>query len=268
MITKDIKISELLKQHPGLKDTLLRINPGFDKLENGLLEKIIGERVTVEQAAAIAGADLEDLLNKLNDYKSADNIDKTVTEQEAAASQGTHIFQEGTAIDSESIITLDVRPILDSGKDPLKDILAKIKELKTGDILLIINSFEPFPLYTLLEKKGFQHRTEKENDIYRIYFYRIEDSQGSLPAVNAELSEDDFENIINLDVHELQPPEPMMKILENLHRVDEKSVMLVYHHREPNLLYPKLEERGYQAACHKLGEDNYKILISKKKADK
>lgn len=72
------------------------------------------------------------------------------------------------------------------------------------------------------------------------------------------------EKIIELDVHDLQPPEPMMKILENLERIDETSVMVINHHREPHLLYPILEERGYRATCIKIGEDKYRILIRKK----
>jgi TusA-related sulfurtransferase len=70
--------------------------------------------------------------------------------------------------------------------------------------------------------------------------------------------------VIELDVRELVPPEPMMKILENINRVDEKTILLVHHHREPLMLYPKLEERGYEAVTNKISENYYKVVIKKK----
>ncbi len=290
MITKDIKISKLLKEYPGSLEVLLKASPHFSKLENKLLRKALAGRVTVEQAASIAGVDLENLLTELNSASSSASL-----LAEGFAKVGSSLCNEDSKaegknleklkkekpvflkpLNKEKIITFDVRPILDSGKDPLQNILSKIKELKIGEALLIINSFEPIPLYSLLAKKGFLHWMEKSDELFKIYFYKengdenilensVKDSEEKLAAkINTELNEHDFENIIEIDVHELQPPEPMMKILESLNRIDEKSVMLVYHHREPVLLYPILEERGYRAVCKKLDEDNYKILISKK----
>jgi uncharacterized protein (DUF2249 family) len=290
MITKDVKISKLLKEYPGSLDILLQTSPHFNKLKNKVLRKALAGRVTIEQAASIAGVDLNNLLSALN--HSRGNLESSIinageNEEAKANIIGKSIFQvdkpAGTAgkpeylksVTADKMSILDVRPIIDSGKDPLKDILLKIKELNTGKVLVIKNSFEPIPLYTLLGKKGFLHWTEKresdshENSYYEVYFYKGTDEniEESLSYDSSkEIDENDFENIIEVDVHELQPPEPMMKILENLNRVDEKTVMKVFHHREPVLLYPKLEERGYHAFCRKIGNENYKILIARKKA--
>lgn len=57
----------------------------------------------------------------------------------------------------------------------------------------------------------------------------------------------------------------MMKILENISKVDEKTVMVVNHHREPMMLYPKLEERGYTAITNKIDENYFKVVITKKR---
>lgn len=272
MITKNVKISKLLKEYPGSLDVLLNVSPHFNKLQNKILRKALAGRVTIEQAASIAGVDLTNLLTKLNNSNSTKKsileaekkenfVDKKITNEKPDFLN---------SISEEKIITFDVRPILDSGKDPLKDILSKAKNLNLGETLLIINSFEPIPLYSLLEKKGFIYWTEKVNDTFKVYFYKVDETKitDENPAKenNAmSINEKDFENIIEMNVHDLQPPEPMMKILENLNKVDEKTVMRVFHHREPQLLYPKLEERGYFAFCEKLGEDSFKILIAKKR---
>ncbi|VAX29018.1 hypothetical protein MNBD_IGNAVI01-3035, partial [hydrothermal vent metagenome] len=63
----------------------------------------------------------------------------------------------------------------------------------------------------------------------------------------------------------LEPPEPMIKVLEALSKIDSNTALLMHHHREPLMLYPKLEERGYRAFCTKINEDYYKIVIIKKK---
>lgn len=276
MIAKDIKISKLLKDYPGSLEILLKVSPHFSKLQNKLLRKALAGRVTIEQAASIAGVNLDYLLSELNrsgsnngnrlSAKEYEETGKDTIRKVLPASPAKPEFLKSIPPDNMSY--LDVRPIIDSGRDPLKDIVSKTKVLKTGEVLIIINSFEPIPLYTVLGKKGFSYFTEQVDDYFQVYFYKERNSVPEKPLANRTaltISENDFQNIIELNVHELQPPEPMMKILENLNRVDERSVMLVRHHREPVLLYPKLEERGYYAYCKKISDENYKILIAKKK---
>ncbi len=275
MITKDIKISKLLKDYPGSLEILLRTSPHFSKLQNRLLRKALAGRVTVEQAAAIAGVDLDNLLSELN--HSRINDVSNLIRSKGYENMKNDLMMERTikpeylkAVTSDKMFFLDVRPIIDSGEDPLKGILNKTKELTTGEVLVIINSFEPIPLYSVLGKKGFLHWTEKKDDDFMVYFYKEKEADTEISLLydsSRKITENDFENVIEIDVHELQPPEPMMKILENLYRIDDKSVMLIFHHREPVLLYPKLEERGYLAFCEKINDEKYKILIARKKVD-
>lgn len=51
---------------------------------------------------------------------------------------------------------LDVREI---DGEPFADIMSALEELSTGESLLLINSFEPQPLYQVLEDRGFSHET-------------------------------------------------------------------------------------------------------------
>ncbi len=172
-------------------------------------------------------------------------------------------------IDQSKVVEFDVRPIISGGKDPLKFILAKVKELNNDEILLLINSFEPIPLYTVLGRQGYGHKVEKEDDVFKIYFYK--DSTLASAEKEKETSNDseiniaDFENIIELDVRDLEPPEPMIKVLEAVSNLDNSTALLLHHHREPMMLYPKLEERGFRAFCTKINDDYFKIVIIKQK---
>lgn len=52
--------------------------------------------------------------------------------------------------------TLDVREI---DGEPFGDIMAALEELPDDESLLLINSFEPAPLYDVLETRGFEYET-------------------------------------------------------------------------------------------------------------
>lgn len=170
-------------------------------------------------------------------------------------------------ITPDKILQLDVRPIIDSGKDPFLEIMSAIKQLKDDNVFHLINSFEPVPLYSVLGNKGYKHWTEKGENVFNVYFFK-NDKSLDIPEKNEkakESTENNFEKMIELDVRELVPPEPMIMILENLSKIDDNTVMVVHHHREPLMLYPKLEERGYTAVSNMINENYYKVVITKKK---
>lgn len=268
MITKEIKIAKLLKEYPDSLEILIRISPHFEKLRNKVLRKTLAGRITLEQAASIGGVPVDKILSELKSAAVSSKIDdNNFEEEDINYSDGQNKPAYLTTLSDDKIIRLDVRPIIESGQDPLGEILTKVKKLKTGEVLVLMNSFEPIPLYNVLGKKGFAYWTEKEENCFIVWFYKENNITTETTASfdsSKKFKEDDYETVFEIDVHDLQPPEPMMKILKNLHRIDEKTLMLVHHHREPILLYPILEERGYRAYCEKIGNDNYKILIGKK----
>ncbi len=70
-------------------------------------------------------------------------------------------------------VLLDVRPILAAGGDPYDQILAAADALAPEQRLVIVNSFEPFPLYDVLAGRGFERSVERFPDgEWRITFRR------------------------------------------------------------------------------------------------
>ena len=49
-----------------------------------------------------------------------------------------------------------------------------------------------------------------------------------------------------LDVSDLEPPEPLQRVLTALDALDEGEFLHVLHRREPLLLYPELMDRGFR----------------------
>jgi hypothetical protein len=59
-----------------------------------------------------------------------------------------------------------------------------------------------------------------------------------------DLSED--RPIDPLDVRELPPPEPLQETLERAADLDGETVLVQLNDREPQFLYPKLDDRGFE----------------------
>ena len=72
--------------------------------------------------------------------------------------------------------TIDVRGIQGNFFQGIKNQAMKIPE---GEGIEIIQSFDPIPLYEVMEGLGYEHHTEKKGDAeYHAYFYRREVKQG------------------------------------------------------------------------------------------
>jgi len=68
--------------------------------------------------------------------------------------------------------TLDAREI---DGEPFGDIMAALAELPAEGTLELVNSFEPEPLYDVLDDRGFAHETERTSEgEVRVYISRAE----------------------------------------------------------------------------------------------
>ncbi len=157
---------------------------------------------------------------------------------------------------------LDVRPVLAKGGDPFSLILKTTRQLGDDEALHLLVGFEPTPLYAVMRGLGRATHTEQENGTYHVWFYR--DARASPEAAAPAAGEEGaaLQEPVGLDVRGLEPPQPMIRILEKLVDLGPGAQLLVHHHREPVLLYEKLALRGYAARCTKRGEGDYLVHIA------
>ncbi len=74
---------------------------------------------------------------------------------------------------SDKIVTVDVREDIRQGREPFDRIMAAVSQLEPGATLLLINSFEPLPLYRVMAQNGFSHWAERTADgDWKVYFRR------------------------------------------------------------------------------------------------
>ena len=187
-----------------------------------------GAHLTLREAAAAAGVSLEALLAKLN-------------EPRPTLSPGGPGEMPGTLarVPEGRRVLLDVRDDIRRGEEPFTRIMTAVRELEGDQALVLRVPFEPIPLYDVLGKRGFQHWTERRAaDDWSVTFYRESRPSPAPAAPTASQGR-------VIDVRGLEPPQPMLEVLDAIDRLESGVELEVRHDRRPTLLYPLLDERGY-----------------------
>lgn len=69
--------------------------------------------------------------------------------------------------------------------------------------------------------------------------------------------------LIELDVSELAPPEPMTKILQAIAKLSPDQCLQVQHNRQPYPLYEKLVQAGWGYHCDQVSDNQVTLFIFK-----
>lgn len=149
---------------------------------------------------------------------------------------------------------LDVRPLLESGEDPLLQVLQLSMTVPPDGFMVVDAPFNPTPLRGVLGGQGFSSYGRKLGDgHWRIAFRR----DGIGASGDAEAGEEcggpggggrtwqDGDHL-HVDVRGLPPPVPMLTILRLVKRAQANDTIIVHHEREPMYLIPELAELGWQ----------------------
>lgn len=266
-INANTKISALLKNHPDALDAIVSITPKFEKLRNPLLRKLMAGRTSIAMASKISGCPIQDFFDRLAPLGF--QADAAVAEEVAKLHEVSSFLHR---VPADQIITLDVRPVIADGKDPLKDIMKAVKSTPRGGALKIVNSFEPTPLISLLEKQGYNSFVDHaEDDVVETWFFKEEGVNEV--QFEPETQEEGFDEKLNefgqmlsdVDVRQLPMPIPMHTILEKLDTLPDEQALFVYHKRIPVFLLPELKERGFDYRIKELNEGEVRLLIYKEK---
>jgi uncharacterized protein (DUF2249 family) len=160
---------------------------------------------------------------------------------------------------------LDVREDIRRGQEPFPRIMAAVKALGEDQALVLRVPFEPIPLYDALGKRGFAHWTERHAaDDWVVTFYRDAAPPAGRPPVAAPGSSSARRAV--LDVRGLEPPQPMVRVLEEIDRLGPGAELEVHHDRRPMFLYPQLDDRGFVHETDEPEPGLVRILIRRGRA--
>lgn len=162
--------------------------------------------------------------------------------------------------------TLDVRTL--PPRERHERIFATLAELPIGAELQIVNDHDPKPL-------GYQLQAEHPGEFdwnyleqgperWRVAIARVA-QQHAAPATAdpAAIAVAPAERRPgpHLDNRGLEPPEPMVRILEALNTLEPHAELTVDMDREPLLLYPHLAQRGFAHAIAEQADGCYLLRI-------
>lgn len=145
----------------------------------------------------------------------------------------------------EEFKELDVRPILQNGGEPFQAIMAAVASLARGQGLKLIAPFRPQPLFGVMQDKGFGHEViELDNGDFEVRF--TPNGGGVRVSEGAEGAGAWPDPSVELDLSDLDPPQPMVRILETMEKLPAGEVLFAVLAREPLFLFPELTRRGHQ----------------------
>ncbi len=153
-----------------------------------------------------------------------------------------------------TIIILDVHEDFRLGQHPRAKIMHAFDQVGVGETLRLLVPFEPVPLYEVANRKGFGHAAQKiadgdwevvftRNTISATEPQRLDDNPK--PAPSHESGNAIPTEILDVDARGLEPPQPMVKILEAVAGLAEGVALRARTDRRPVHLYPMLEARGF-----------------------
>ena len=154
---------------------------------------------------------------------------------------------------SPKIITLDVRDDFRAGLSPCEKIQSALDRVTPSEALLLLVPFKPVPLFEVAATKGLAHSASRSPaGDWEVLFTRASvptpttaAAAVSFPACGCGCPETTPAAIVDVDARGLEPPEPMVKILEALTTLPAHNRLRARTDRRPLHLYPMLEARSF-----------------------
>lgn len=269
------RVSDVLARDERLVEVFAQHSEHFAKLRNPAMRRVMARLVTIEQAARIAGTESNALVQKLNRALGLNDDEESTPATnaltEAASTQSTAPAKSALTAGGR-VVELDVRDDLRNGREPFTRIMAAVAGLHEHEALSLRATFEPVPLFTVMKKRGFDHKAEKlATDDWRVLFFRggsqTEAEAEPDTAASSESVVAQSANEVVLDVRGLEPPEPMRLTLEALEGLPEGASLIQVNVRVPQFLLPILKERGFDYQIHEANPERVVVRIWRASSD-
>jgi len=143
-------------------------------------------------------------------------------------------------------IDVDVRPILRAGGEPFSVIMAALGRLESGQGIRLYATFKPIPLFTVLAERGFTHEAKELSGAEWEVLFTPAESGAADPQGQSQPADVWPDPVVRLDNRDLDPPEPMVRILGVAEQLAPGQTFSALLRREPTFLFPHLEKRGFR----------------------
>ncbi len=172
---------------------------------------------------------------------------------------------------SQKVVTLDVREDIRRGREPFAKIMQAVAALKPSEDLRLLAPFEPKPLYSVLGQQGFAYeaRPTPAGD-WEIRFTRGTTSSAPgralspAPARSATTAAGVATPTVEVDARGLEPPQPLVTILEAVAALPEGARLRALTDRRPMHLYAQLEERGFTGTTEEQPDGSFVTYVDRR----
>ncbi|HOD65563.1 MAG TPA: DUF1858 domain-containing protein [candidate division Zixibacteria bacterium] len=153
LITPQTKVGDLLDAYPELEPLLIEIALPFRKLRNPVLRRTVARVTSLAQAARVGNVSVVELVRRLRRAAGQPDFVADVSTAPAASPGSAPPFW----MDPSAVIeTLDARPMIDAGEQPLGAVMRALARLQAGQICEVITPFEPAPLIDKAAARGYR----------------------------------------------------------------------------------------------------------------
>jgi uncharacterized protein (DUF2249 family) len=175
---------------------------------------------------------------------------------------------------SEADAVFDVRPIPCRVKHT--QIFQRWHELPVGQHFVLLNDHDPIPLFyqfraEFAEAFAWEY-LERGPEDFRVKITKLKALEGRAPAAPESCAPPAAANraptvsasaVQEIDVRGLEPPEPLIRILDRLESLPAGATLRARTDREPCHLFGEAVQRGFRHECAELPDGSWLTVLTR-----
>ena len=143
----------------------------------------------------------------------------------------------------DKIVTLDMREEMREGGEPFSKLKQTVSDLQEGEALLLITPFKPVPLFRVMKGKTFHGHAEPLTA--QDWEHLLHWQPPARPAQDTFQCCRDSSLVVEVDARGLEPPQPLMVILEAVAHLPTNVDLEAFTDERPIHLYEQLGTLGF-----------------------
>lgn len=178
-------------------------------------------------------------------------------------------MSQDSSLSSDSSVVFDVRPI--PGRVKHQQIFQRWFNLPVGGHFILLNDHDPVPLYYQFNAEfpeAFSwDYVERGPEEFRVKITKLKAVTASIPTpplaaaqAAAPVATVDRQEI---DVRGLEPPEPLVRILDALESLPAGATLSAHTDREPCHLFGEAEQRGFRHDCREQADGSWVTVLTR-----
>lgn len=174
-----------------------------------------------------------------------------------------------SAASNDPSVVFDVRPI--PGRVKHTQIFQRWFDLPVGEHFILLNDHDPVPLYYQFNAEfagAFQwDYLERGPEEFRVKITKLKAVTGAAPTPPLAAAQAAAPVTTNgeqsIDVRGLEPPEPLVRILDALESLPAKTTLRAHTDREPCHLFGEAEQRGFQHDSKEQSDGSWLTILTR-----